>query len=69
MQAYNNVCEFKKSKYFIFNPKLIDLNMGRSIRNLRTELVTVAIVWDDLYLGVKGQPRLVIAGSPRKLFK
>ena len=43
-QAYNKVCEFKKNKCIIFNPKLIDLTMGRSIRNLRTELVTVAIV-------------------------
>jgi len=35
---------------------------------MRTEPVTVALVWDDLQLGVKGQSRLVIAGSPRKLF-
>jgi len=41
MLKYANL---KKSKYIIFNPKLIDLIMDRSIRNLRTELVTVAIV-------------------------
>lgn len=36
---------------------------------LRTELVNVAKFWDDSGLGVKGQSSLVIAGSPRKLFK
>lgn len=37
--------------------------------NRRTEPVNVAKFWDDLWLGVKGQSRLVIAGSLRKLFK
>ena len=27
-----------------------------------------AILWDELWQGVKGQPRLVIAGSPRNSF-
>jgi len=31
--------------------------------------VNVAKFWDDLWLGVKGQSRLVIAGSQRKIFK
>jgi len=37
--------------------------------NWRTEPMNVAKFWDDLLLGVKGQSRLVIAGSLRKLFK
>jgi len=35
----------------------------------KTELVNVAKFWDDLLLGVKGLSNLVIAGSPRNLFK
>ena len=35
----------------------------------RTVLVTVEKVWDDLWLGVKGQSNSEIAGSPRKLFR
>jgi len=38
-------------------------------KNWRAELVNVAKFWDDLWLGVKGQSRLVIAGSQRKIFK
>lgn len=34
----------------------------------RTELVTVAKVWDDLLLGVKGQTNLEIAGFLRNVF-
>lgn len=41
--------------------------MGR-LGNSVAEPVTVAIVWDDLWLGVKGQSNLVIAGSPRNIF-
>jgi len=33
------------------------------------ELVNVAKFWDDLWLGVIGLSKLVIAGSPRNLFK
>jgi len=33
------------------------------------EPVNVAKFWDDLIIGVKGQSRLVIAGSPRNIFK
>ena len=29
----------------------------------------VAIYWDELRLGVKGQSNLVIAGSPRNAFR
>ncbi len=35
----------------------------------QTEPVNVAKFWDDLLLGVKGLSSLVIAGSPRNLFK
>ena len=35
----------------------------------RTELVTVENVWDDLWIGVKGQSNLAIAGSPRNSFR
>ena len=35
----------------------------------RTEPVSVAKLWDDLLLGVKGLSNLVIAGSPRNLSK
>jgi len=35
----------------------------------RSEPVAVAKVWDDLYVGVKGLSRRVIAGSLRKIFK
>jgi hypothetical protein len=35
----------------------------------RFEPVTVEKVWDDLWIGVKGQSNLVIAGSPRNLFR
>ena len=31
--------------------------------------MTVEKVWDDLWLGVKGQSNLEIAGSPRNLFR
>jgi len=31
--------------------------------------VAVAKAWDDLYIGVKGLSRRVIAGSLRKIFK
>ena len=33
----------------------------------RAELVAVAKAWEDLWLGVKGQSNLVIAGSLRKI--
>jgi len=33
-----------------------------------TEPVYVAVYWDDLLLGVKGQSNLEIAGFLRKLF-
>jgi len=35
----------------------------------KTEPVYVAKYWDDLWLGVKGQSNLEIAGSLRNLFK
>jgi hypothetical protein len=35
----------------------------------RTERVPVEIVSDDLWIGVKGQSNLEIAGSPRNLFR
>ena len=35
---------------------------------LRTEPVYVAKYWDDLWLGVKGQSNLEIAGFLRNLF-
>jgi len=35
----------------------------------RAELVYVALYWDELRLGVKGQSNLVIAGTPRNLFR
>jgi len=35
----------------------------------QAEPVNVAKFWDDLLLGVKGLSNLVIAGSPRNLFK
>ena len=35
----------------------------------RTEPVNVEKFWDDLWIGVKGQSNLDIAGSPRKLFR
>ena len=35
----------------------------------QTEPVNVAKFWDDVLLGVKGLSSLVIAGSPRNLFK
>lgn len=35
----------------------------------RAELVAVAKAWEDLWLGVKGQSNLDIAGFPRNLFK
>ena len=35
----------------------------------RTELVYVEKYWDDLWLGVKGQSNLEIAGFLRNLFK
>ena len=38
-------------------------------RGTGTEPVNVAKFWDDLLLGVKGLSSLVIAGSPRNLFK
>jgi hypothetical protein len=31
--------------------------------------VNVEKFWDDLWIGVKGQSNLEIAGSPRKLFR
>jgi hypothetical protein len=31
--------------------------------------VNVEKFWDDLWIGVKGQSNLDIAGSPRKLFR
>jgi len=34
-----------------------------------TELLSVAKDWDDLWLGVKGQSNLGIAGFPRNLLK
>ena len=45
------------------------MNRSKVVKDSRTEPVNVAKFWDDLWLGVKGQSRLVIAGSPRKLFK
>jgi hypothetical protein len=35
----------------------------------KPEPVVVAITWDDLWLGVKCQPNLEIAGSPRKVYR
>jgi hypothetical protein len=35
----------------------------------RFEPVNVEKFWDDLWIGVKGQSNLVIAGSPRNLFR
>ena len=35
----------------------------------RTEPTPVEKVGDDLWLGVKGQSNLVIAGSPRNVFR
>ena len=37
--------------------------------NWRTEPASVAIDWDDLWLGVKGQSSSEIAGSPRNIFR
>jgi hypothetical protein len=31
--------------------------------------VVVTITWDDLWVGVKCQPNLEIAGSPRKVYR
>lgn len=51
----------------------IRLEAGRSrngqVEETRTEPVNVAKFWDDLFLGVKGQSRSVIASSPRKVFE
>ena len=58
------------TKLVLLNPKLTDLIMSKlKVSNQRAEPVNVAKFWDDLWLGVKGQSRLVIAGSPRNLFK
>ena len=35
----------------------------------RTEPTNVEILGDELWLGVKGQSNLEIAGSPRNLFR
>ena len=35
----------------------------------RLEPLNVEKFWDDLLVGVKGQSKHVIAGSPRKLFR
>ena len=52
-------------KFVFTDPKPSDLIMSKR----QAELVNVAKFWDDLLLGVKGLSSLVIAGSPRNLFK
>jgi len=51
------------------DPKLDELAMSRLRFRPKTEPVHVAKCWDDLWLGVKGQSNLEIAGFPRKLFR
>ncbi len=52
------------------DPKPGDLSMRRcGNTHWRTEPITVEKVWDDLWIGVKGQSNLEIAGSPRNLFR
>ena len=41
--------------------------MSKDIR--KPEPVSVAILWDDLWLEVKCQTSLEIAGSPRKVYR
>lgn len=52
------------------HPKSTDLIVGRPkwIKTGRAELVTVALLWDDLRLGVKVYSKLMIAGSLRNVF-
>ncbi len=54
------------------DPKPDDLAMGRlKVGNThwRTEPTNVEKLADELWMGVKGQSNLEIAGSPRKLFR
>ena len=56
-------------KLVLLDSKLTDLLTSRLRLTLRTEPVDVAKFWDDLLVGVKGQSRLVIASSPRNIYK
>ena len=40
-----------------------------NLTDWRTELVYVAVYWDELWIGVKDYIKLDIAGFPRNLFK
>lgn len=52
------------------HPKSTDLIAGRlkRIKTGKAELVTVALFWEDLRLGVKVYSKLMIAGSSRNVF-
>ena len=55
----------------ILDPKLGDLPLNRPRYTLLLSgaaPVTVAIVWDDLWVGVIVLPNLVIAGSLRNIY-
>ena len=56
----------------VLDPKLSDLFMNRlKLKQylMGAELYNVAKLRDDLWLGVKGQSNLEIAGSLRNLFR
>jgi len=66
----NLTCEvktFENNKLVVFIKPETKWSNNEQVENEinfsgRTELVTVAKVWDDLLLGVKGQTNLEIAG-------
>jgi len=53
------------------DPKPGDLTMSRltAVTRLRAAPVSVAKLWEDLWLGVISQSNLVIAGFLRNIFK
>jgi len=75
--SINLTCEvktFEDNKLVVFIKPETKWSNNEQVENEinfsgRTELVTVAKVWDDLLLGVKGQTNLEIAGFLRKVFR
>lgn len=62
---------WKQPESALADPKPGELTVGRPMAagSRRAAPVSVAKLWDDLRLGVISQSNLVIAGSPRNVFK
>ena len=56
-------------KLYDLDPKPYELAMNRLYLIVRTEPVSVARDWDELWLGVKSLSNMEIAGFLRNLFK